>query len=164
MLCPTCPKRSTCQSACPDLNRELRKYEKGPFKGLRSPQGIGRLEEAQAEQRYYIEEYPPTRPSEEPGDLPIELDSGLDPELKIDELYSAMENLTEKQLQCIRLYYWEELTQNEIAEKLGITRQTVNQHLESAHARLRKEYLRDPFKTTCPLTSVLVRGPNLQSA
>lgn len=46
--------------------------------------------------------------------------------------------LTEQQMQVTWLYYWERLTQTEIGKKLGITQQTVQQHLEYAKKKLIK--------------------------
>jgi len=156
MLCPTCPMKFTCKEACPDLIQELKKFEKGPFKGLRSPQGIEKLQEIQAEQKYYVEDYPLISPAEEPTDVDVPLN--------IQCLMTALQSLTGKQYQCIQLYYWEDLSQNKIGEWLGVTRQTVSQHLEYAYSKLRREYLVELAKTTCPLTSVLVRGPDLRCA
>lgn len=44
--------------------------------------------------------------------------------------------LTERQRECVRLYYGEGKNVNEIAESLGITAPTVSKHLKKARARL----------------------------
>lgn len=46
--------------------------------------------------------------------------------------------LTKQQMQCMYLYYWEEDTQKEIGEKLGIKQQVVSQHIEYAKKKLTK--------------------------
>lgn len=46
--------------------------------------------------------------------------------------------LTDQQMQCMWLYYWEEHTQVEIAELLDISQPTVNQHLEYGRKKLKK--------------------------
>jgi RNA polymerase sigma factor (sigma-70 family) len=47
-------------------------------------------------------------------------------------------NLTEQQMQCLYLYYWEKHTQKEIGEKLGIARVTVTKHIKYAKKKLTK--------------------------
>lgn len=54
------------------------------------------------------------------------------------QLKEAMEHLTEKQLEVIQLYFFENLTQHAIANKLGIGRTTVEDRLNSALKKLRK--------------------------
>ncbi len=46
--------------------------------------------------------------------------------------------LTPRQLECVRLYYYENLTEEETAACLGITRSTVCRHLQKALRRLEK--------------------------
>ena len=62
--------------------------------------------------------------------------------IKKDERYhfleDAMNHLTEKQLQVIELYYYEQLTQQAIADRLGISRTSVQDRHDSALKKLRK--------------------------
>ena len=44
--------------------------------------------------------------------------------------------LTERQRDCVQLYYGERLTMQEIADELHLTRGTVCKHLQKASARL----------------------------
>ena len=46
--------------------------------------------------------------------------------------------LTDQQMQAMWLYYWEKLTQAEIAVKLSISEPTVNKHLRYAKKKLIK--------------------------
>ena len=46
--------------------------------------------------------------------------------------------LTEQQMQVTWLYYWEKMTQVEIAKKLGISQPAVSYHLEYAKKKLIK--------------------------
>ena len=52
--------------------------------------------------------------------------------------YVKQAKLTDQQMQVTWLYHWEKLTQVEIGKKLGITQQTVQQHLEYAKKKLIK--------------------------
>lgn len=44
--------------------------------------------------------------------------------------------LTDRQRDCVQLYYGEQLTMQEIADELHLTRGTVCKHLQKASARL----------------------------
>ncbi len=46
--------------------------------------------------------------------------------------------LTEKQREVVRNYFFKEMTQKEIAEKLGIAQRVVSHHLDAALTKLRK--------------------------
>ena len=52
--------------------------------------------------------------------------------------YVKQAKLTDQQMQVMWLYYWEKMTQVQIGRKLGITQQTVQQHLEYAKKKLIK--------------------------
>ena len=54
------------------------------------------------------------------------------------KLRFALGELTERQLECIKLYYWEGMTQEEIGEELGISQPAVVYRLSSAIARIEK--------------------------
>jgi RNA polymerase sigma factor for flagellar operon FliA len=54
-----------------------------------------------------------------------------------EELAGLLEKLSEKERLVIALYYYEELTQKEIAEVLGVTEGRVSQLHSQALARLK---------------------------
>ena len=68
-------------------------------------------------------------------DFSDELISKLDMKARLN---SALKQLTEKQYQVVRLYYYEQMTQDEIAELLCTTRSNVNAHLRLAMKKLKK--------------------------
>ena len=49
-----------------------------------------------------------------------------------------LESLTEKQREVFLLYYYDGLKQREIAERLGISRDSVNDRLEGALKKVKK--------------------------
>jgi RNA polymerase sigma factor (sigma-70 family) len=55
-----------------------------------------------------------------------------------EALPKAMEELTERQREVVILYYWEQMTQEEIAVRLKLTQPTVNEHLNRAINNLRE--------------------------
>lgn len=59
---------------------------------------------------------------------------------ELERLYTAIGKLTERQQQVIQLYYFKEMTQQEIAEELGITRQRVGVILDGAIKKLKKAF------------------------
>ena len=48
-------------------------------------------------------------------------------------------NLTDRQIECVVMYYINEMTEEEIAEELGIHHTTVSQHIEYAKKKLWKK-------------------------
>ncbi len=46
--------------------------------------------------------------------------------------------LTDQQMQCVWLYYWEKYTQKKVAKILGISEPTVHKHLKYAKKKLVK--------------------------
>ena len=54
------------------------------------------------------------------------------------ELRKAMDKLTDRQRECIELYFYEEFTQEEIGQLLNISRQTVTQHIEEGKKNITK--------------------------
>ncbi len=46
--------------------------------------------------------------------------------------------LTARQLECVKLYYFENMTEAQAAEHLGISKPTVCRHLQKARARLER--------------------------
>lgn len=61
--------------------------------------------------------------------------SNLDTLLDIDLLIQAS-NLTEKQFQVLQLYYYNQLTQEEISRVMGISQQAVLDHLNKVKQKL----------------------------
>ena len=59
-------------------------------------------------------------------------------EEEIHSLYKAMEQLTERQREIVRLHYFDELDQKKIAELLGIRQQNVSKNLIRAIEKLKK--------------------------
>lgn len=52
-------------------------------------------------------------------------------------LRSAMtQELTARQFQCVSLYFYEGLTEEEVGKRLGISKSTVCRHLQKAKLRL----------------------------
>src|SRR5690349_2761963 len=102
MLCPTCPKRSTCKEACPELIKHLKNLEKEPFKALKSPQQIEKIEEKIADQTYYLDS------SENPSYQLTEF--GL---IEVKKLEYALRLLSDPQRNCLFLYYWEGLSHSQ---------------------------------------------------
>lgn len=46
------------------------------------------------------------------------------------------EELTDRQKECVRLYFYENLTEEQIGRRLGVGKSTVCRHLQKAKARL----------------------------
>lgn len=66
------------------------------------------------------------------------LEEQREAEEEIHSLYKAMEQLTERQREIVRLHYFEELDQKKIAELLGIRQQNVSKNLIRAIEKLKK--------------------------
>lgn len=78
----------------------------------------------------------------EDGEEEIQFDSGEDFAENIatkDEVHSILDCLTERQRQVVEMYYLEQLTQQQIADRLGIKKQSVNENLKLAFNRLQKK-------------------------
>ena len=58
----------------------------------------------------------------------------------VRRLYTALQRLTERQLQIVQLYYFKEMTQEEIAEELEISQRAVSYSLEGALKKLKKNF------------------------
>jgi len=67
-----------------------------------------------------------------PGDLDVEYEDD-------DSFFALLEGLTEKQREVVVMRYWEGLEIDEIAERLGMKRNAVDQILWRAHERLRPD-------------------------
>ena len=59
---------------------------------------------------------------------------------ELRRLYAAMGKLTERQKEIIELYYFKGMTQQEIAEELGIGQRAVSHSLEGALKKLKKVF------------------------
>lgn len=59
---------------------------------------------------------------------------------EVRRLYAAMSKLTERQKEVLQLYYYKGMTQQEIAEELGIGRRSVGDCLEGALKKIRKNF------------------------
>ena len=59
---------------------------------------------------------------------------------ELRRLYAAMGKLTERQREVIELYYFKGMTQQEIAEELGIRQQSVNDFMRQAIKKLKKVF------------------------
>ena len=46
------------------------------------------------------------------------------------------QELTDRQKECVRLYFYENLTEKQIGQRLGVGKSTVCRHLQKAKARL----------------------------
>ncbi|HEY4021501.1 MAG TPA: SigB/SigF/SigG family RNA polymerase sigma factor [Pseudonocardiaceae bacterium] len=82
--------------------------------------------------------------SEEDGCRPVELgaaDPGLDLVENRQTLRSALAALPERDVEIVRMRFFEELTQSEIAARIGISQVHVSRLLASAVARLRTAFL-----------------------
>lgn len=74
----------------------------------------------------------------------------------IREILALINSLPKRQGQCVELYYFDHLTQEEIAERLGIGRRTAGDYIEAALAKLRESVRADtPF---CPSTVLTCEG------
>jgi len=119
------------QSAYDLIEAELTKLEKPLLETLRSPEQLERIAGRLSTSEYLREELN----SEET----IELKENEEQKTSLHlELYRSFDCLTPKQLQCVRLCYWEGLTHQDAANQLGISRQAVGLHLSAAYAVIRK--------------------------
>ena len=59
---------------------------------------------------------------------------------ELRRLYAAIGKLTERQKEVIELYYFKGMTQQEIAEELGIGRRSVGNVLEGAIKKIKKVF------------------------
>ena len=55
-----------------------------------------------------------------------------------EALPKAMEKLTSRQREVVIMYFWHNMTQQEIAEELGITQQAVSLYIDYSLKKLRK--------------------------
>lgn len=67
---------------------------------------------------------------------------GADHERLLQEVEAAAERMTEPEKTIVRLHYYEHLTYNETAERLGISPETVKKHIKLALKMLRTKIKR----------------------
>lgn len=58
----------------------------------------------------------------------------------IQAMKAAEKLLTEKQMQVLQMAHLEKLTQNQIAERMGLSRATIREHLASAEKKIKKYF------------------------
>ena len=57
---------------------------------------------------------------------------------ELQKLYAAMKELTERQMEVVQLYFYKGMTQQEIADEIGIGRRAVGNCLEGALKKIKK--------------------------
>lgn len=67
-----------------------------------------------------------------------ELPDVLEAIVQRDMLSELLDCLTERQREVVTSYFFDELTQQQIADKLGVSQRAVAYHMEAALKRLRK--------------------------
>ena len=91
---------------------------------------------------YYAPQYcAPKKLSSTRRDFTDDVVEHLSPEIEKNysqELKEAMSHLKEKQMEVIQLYFYHDMTQQQIADKLGISRSSVQDRLDGALKKLRK--------------------------
>lgn len=81
--------------------------------------------------RQYVEDWEHIRVEEEAPDV-------LDAIIQRDMLSELLDCLTERQREVITAYFFDGLTQQQIADKLGIAKQSVNENLKAAIKKIKK--------------------------
>jgi len=81
--------------------------------------------------RQYVEEWEHIRVEEEAPDV-------LDAIIQRDMLSELLDCLTERQREVVTAYFFDGLTQQQIADKLGIAKQSVNENLKAAIKKMKK--------------------------
>lgn len=81
--------------------------------------------------RQYVEDWEHIRVEEEAPDV-------LDAIIQRDMLSELLDCLTERQREVITAYFFDGLTQQQIADKLGIAKQSVNENLKAAIKKMKK--------------------------
>ena len=81
--------------------------------------------------RQYVEDWEHIRVEEEAPDV-------LDAIIQRDMLSELLDCLTERQREVITAYFFDGLTQQQIADKLGIAKQSVNENLKAAVKKMKK--------------------------
>ena len=81
--------------------------------------------------RQYVEDWEHIRVEEEAPEV-------LDAIIQRDMLSELLDCLTERQREVITAYFFDGLTQQQIADKLGIAKQSVNENLKAAIKKMKK--------------------------
>lgn len=81
--------------------------------------------------RQYEEDWEHIRVEEEAPDV-------LDAIIQRDMLSELLGCLTERQCEVVTAYFFDGLTQQQIADKLGIAKQSVNENLKAAIKKMKK--------------------------
>ena len=68
-------------------------------------------------------------------------------------LLRVINDLPPRQRQCVELYYFEEMTQEQIAERLGVDRRTVRTHIDRA-----EDGMRESLGTVSPISPLDTRS------
>jgi len=80
------------------------------------------------------------------GSPPEDSDNSEQIERMKSALTKALTELTDKQLEVVQMYFWDDMTQQEIAKELGTSQQMVAKHLKYALKKLRNSrYFTDCF-------------------
>ncbi|MBR2054702.1 MAG: sigma-70 family RNA polymerase sigma factor, partial [Clostridia bacterium] len=64
----------------------------------------------------------------------------------VQEVYAIVKALPEKYRMCVLLYYWQEMTLEEVAQVLDISKSTVHHRLEKAKEMLKTELERSEME------------------
>ena len=64
----------------------------------------------------------------------------------VQEVYATVKALPEKYRVCVLLYYWQQMTLEEAADVLGISKSTVHHRLEKAKEMLKTELERSEME------------------
>ena len=140
MVCSNCPQRAVCETPCDLLINDLEASQDQAPEVLLTPYQFDQFADRFALQAYL----------EAPTEIEQEEINAHSPE-EFKVLYQSFDELTPRQLQCLMLFYWKGLSYSQIARDLGITRQTVTQHLEAAHQIIHTYYQTHSLRTTCRL-------------
>lgn len=82
-------------------------------------------------------------PDEEVPEIPLFAETDVHAEV-LRQIYDEIEKLPERSRDIFKLYYFEDLSLNEIADKLGISRQTVANQKHTALKTLKMKLLDRP--------------------
>jgi len=114
MLCQNCEKRSDCKELCQEAENYVSQDHVDD----------GNIVYMETDKLDYLNNalsYPEMIP----------------PQLGSDEWAIIKKcNLTARQKQCVKKYFFEHMTQAQVAEMLGISQQAVTQHLQAAIAKI----------------------------
>jgi predicted DNA-binding protein (UPF0251 family) len=122
MLCRDCPFRDLCQAPCPSLEKELARLEYYQRELIVSPEKLEYLAETSIQMFGITMVFQPNSPTMRPG------------------LRAGLELLSSQQREAIELYFLDNLTIPEIAERLKINRSSVQRRLRRGLKALREMF------------------------